>query len=45
MFDAINEKSTDCVREFEEALEINKGQEIDVFPIMSRSTLDIICGN
>nr|CAH0107706.1 unnamed protein product [Daphnia galeata] len=43
MFDAINEKSADCVREFEEALEINKGQEIDVFPIMSRSTLDIIC--
>jgi hypothetical protein len=31
--------------EFEDALETNKGGEIDVFPIMSRCTLDIICGN
>ncbi|XP_059353317.1 cytochrome P450 4c3-like isoform X2 [Daphnia carinata] len=41
--DAINSKSIICVEEFEEAIENNKGDEIDVFPIMSRSTLDIIC--
>jgi cytochrome P450 len=42
---AINDKSKECVKEFEDALETNKGGEIDVFPIMSRCTLDIICGN
>ncbi|EFX77956.1 hypothetical protein DAPPUDRAFT_320829 [Daphnia pulex] len=40
---AINDKSKECVKEFEDALETNKGGEIDVFPIMSRCTLDIIC--
>ncbi|KAI9552444.1 hypothetical protein GHT06_022810 [Daphnia sinensis] len=40
---AINNKSINCVGEFEEAIVNYKGDEIDVFPIMSRNTLDIIC--
>lgn len=44
--DAINNKGINCIEKFEEALENHKGGEMDVFPIIiSRSTLDIICGN
>jgi cytochrome P450 family 4 len=43
--DAFNDKSLVCAREIEEAVESNNGGEINVFPIMTRCTLDIICGN
>nr|CAH0101008.1 unnamed protein product [Daphnia galeata] len=40
---AFNDKSLVCAREIEEAVQCNNGGEINVFPIMTRCTLDIIC--
>ena len=39
-----NELSLDCVAKLEEMLETEQHKEIDVFPIMSKLTLDILSG-
>jgi hypothetical protein len=36
--------SLDCVAKLEEMLETEQHKEIDVFPIMSKLTLDILSG-
>ncbi|XP_032792206.2 cytochrome P450 4c3 isoform X1 [Daphnia magna] len=41
--DAFHDKSLLCAKEFEEAIESNSGGKINVFPIMTHCTLDIIC--
>lgn len=43
--DVFNEKSLDCVDEFERAVETHGDDEFDVYPIMTKISLDIICGN
>ncbi|XP_046632812.1 cytochrome P450 4c3-like [Daphnia pulicaria] len=40
---AFNDKSLVCAREIEEAIQSLNGGEINVFPIMTRCTMDIIC--
>lgn len=42
---AFNDKSLVCAGEIEEAIQSHNGGEINVFPIMTRCTMDIICGN
>lgn len=42
---AFNDKSLVCARELEQAIESQNGGEINVFPIMTHCTMDIICGN
>nr|CAH0100993.1 unnamed protein product [Daphnia galeata] len=40
---AFNDKSLVCAQELEEAIKSHKGGEINVFPIMTSCTMDIIC--
>lgn len=42
---AFNDKSLVCAQELEEAMNSNIGGEINLYPIMTRCTMDIICGN
>jgi cytochrome P450 family 4 len=39
-----NDLSLDCAAELEQMLEAAQHKEIDVFPIMSKLTLDILSG-
>jgi cytochrome P450 family 4 len=43
--DVFNEKSDDCARQLNRAIDIHGDAEFDVFPIMTQCALDIICGN
>jgi cytochrome P450 family 4 len=43
--DVFNEKSDDCARQLNRAIDIHRDAEFDVFPIMTQCALDIICGN
>ncbi len=43
--DIFNEKSLGCVGEFERAVKAHGDDEFDVYPIMTKISLDIICGN
>ncbi|KAI9552443.1 hypothetical protein GHT06_022809 [Daphnia sinensis] len=40
---AFNDKSLLCAKELEEAIKSSNGGEINVFPIMTHCTMDIIC--
>ncbi|KAI9559852.1 hypothetical protein GHT06_013859 [Daphnia sinensis] len=42
--DVFNEKSSECVQDFEEAIQINNGAEFDVYPLMNQYTTRAICG-
>ncbi|XP_057367277.1 cytochrome P450 4c3-like [Daphnia carinata] len=41
--DVFNEKSVDCARQLEQAIEKHGDDEFDIFPIMTQCALDIIC--
>ncbi|KAI9563279.1 hypothetical protein GHT06_010737 [Daphnia sinensis] len=41
--DVFNEKSIDCARQLEQAIETHGDKEFDIFPIMTQCALDIIC--
>ncbi|XP_046449158.1 cytochrome P450 4c3-like isoform X2 [Daphnia pulex] len=41
--DVFNEKSDDCARQLNRAIDIHRDAEFDVFPIMTQCALDIIC--
>ncbi|XP_032789240.2 cytochrome P450 4c3 [Daphnia magna] len=41
--DVFNEKSIDCARQLERAIETHGDNEFDIFPIMTQCALDIIC--
>ncbi|XP_057365312.1 cytochrome P450 4C1-like [Daphnia carinata] len=42
--DVFNEKSSECVKDFEKAIHINNGAEFDVYPLMNLYTTRSICG-
>ncbi len=42
---AFNDKSLVCAQEIEEAINSKIGGEINLYPIMTRCAMDIICGN
>ncbi|XP_057365351.1 cytochrome P450 4c3-like [Daphnia carinata] len=43
--DFFNEKSYECGRDFEKAIQINNGAEFDVYPLMNEYTTRAICGS
>jgi cytochrome P450 family 4 len=44
-FDVFNEKSKELVDYLNQVVDQQPDQAIDIFPVMTKAALDIICGN